>query len=144
MTPTPLRRRTPLKKSRKRLKIRVRKQDVEWAQSIKMRDTFQCRRCGKRYPPVMQTSEFAKALRGLHACHIFGRSRRSTRWELDNGLTLCMGCHLFFHAHPLDMILFARTELGEERFERLRRLANGQGPLLESHQTDDAAPGRTP
>ena len=60
--------------------------DLKWAEKIK-EDGF-CKYCGK-------TSH-------LNAHHVFSRSSRSTRWDLENGICQCSGCHTLsskFSAH---------------------------------------------
>lgn len=57
---------------------------------VKLRDGYQCQRCGGR----------AKA-QGCHWAHVYGRSRFSLRWRLLNGLCLCFGCHQWGHSNPL-------------------------------------------
>ena len=31
----------------------------------------------------------------LNAHHIYSRARMNTRWDLENGIALCVGCHTF-------------------------------------------------
>lgn len=51
------------------------------------RDGYKCRYCGKP---------------GNQPHHIFSRKFAATRWDLDNLLTLCAGCHRFnFHGAGL-------------------------------------------
>lgn len=86
--------------------------DAQWAIAVKERDGWQCRRCGGTY---------AYRGGGLHAHHIFTRSRRSARHLLENGITLCAPkCHPWAHSHPRDFLAWAVDELGIEAFEALR------------------------
>ena len=62
------------------------KLDKAWSASI--RSVNRCEYCGKR--------------ESLNAHHIFGRKNLSVRWDLNNGVCLCAGCHVFnthFSAH---------------------------------------------
>lgn len=46
--------------------------------------------------------EYCCSVNHLQAHHIFGRRNQSTRWDLNNGICLCPGCHTFsndFSAH---------------------------------------------
>ena len=70
------------------MKIKVTKLDKLWADCVKQRDGYRCRRCGRTGKP-----------RGMHAAHIEGRSKKSTRWALENGLCLCFLCHQWFDQH---------------------------------------------
>jgi 5-methylcytosine-specific restriction endonuclease McrA len=63
-------------------KIKLSKYDKIWSQFVRERDG-QCQVCGKR--------DY------LAAHHIKGRSCKSTRLLLDNGISLCPSCHTFNH-----------------------------------------------
>lgn len=54
--------------------------DEAWSVAIKLRDNHTCQKCG------------AKGVI-LNSHHIFSRSHKGTRWNLNNGVTLCAGCH---------------------------------------------------
>lgn len=49
------------------------------------RDNNQCVRCGSFK---------------VQWCHVIGRRHKCTRWELDNALSMCAGCHMFWHEYP--------------------------------------------
>lgn len=97
------------------MKVSIKRLDDLWSEKIKQRDNFKCVKCGKdKY---------------LNSHHIFSRSKRSTRWYLPNGITLCVGCHTFssnFSAHktPAEFIEFVKTRNGEQWYDDLRRQAN--------------------
>ena len=54
--------------------------DKRWSKLIHERDKF-CLLCGID--------------RNLNAHHVVGRRAQTLRWDLDNGLLLCSGCHTF-------------------------------------------------
>ena len=88
--------------------------DTEWSKAVKERDGFKCQYCGK--------TEY------LNAHHIFSRSNFTVRWDLDNGITLCSGCHTMssiFSAHktPAEFIEWVKVKKGLEWYERLRKKA---------------------
>jgi len=58
-----------------------------------------CQRCGKKT--------------NLQCCHIFSRKYLNTRWDLDNLLCLCAGCHFLSHAEPILFGEFVQRELGD-------------------------------
>lgn len=64
------------------MKIKRTKWDTLWSKMVRERDG-RCRRCGK-CPPYK-----------LDAHHVMPRSRRATRYLIDNGITLCTHCHTF-------------------------------------------------
>lgn len=55
--------------------------DDDWSRKVRARDK-RCIVCGS-----------TKSLAAHHA--IVDRTVRSTRWELTNGVTLCLKCHIF-------------------------------------------------
>jgi 5-methylcytosine-specific restriction endonuclease McrA len=102
-----LHRRTALKRTRMN-KVRtgmrgarVPRADVMWARAVKERDGYICRRCG---------------LIGEDAHHVATRGRRpDLKHDLDNGLTLCRGCHNWCHANPVEAV--AAGFLSDESYE---------------------------
>lgn len=67
--------------------------DNLWSQLVKINYNYTCAYCWKK--------------ENLNSHHLFSRSKRATRFDLDNGLCLCCGCHTMssnFSAHkcPLD------------------------------------------
>lgn len=59
--------------------------DQLWSKAIKLKFDHRCVRCGN---PNVQSH------------HIRGRRRRSLRWDLNNGVTLCPRCHTSVHNYP--------------------------------------------
>ena len=86
--------------------------DKRWSTAVKARDLWTCRRCGHAY---------SEGDRGIQAHHIFTRSRKSTRLDLECGVTLDTGCHRWAHANPLEFHAFIRDELGPDRYDGLQR-----------------------
>jgi len=79
------------KKEQKRLdKKEFTRKDKEWALAVKKRDKS-CVICGET--------------KRLNAHHMFPREIKETRWLLENGISLCPGCHRFrinsAHRNPL-------------------------------------------
>jgi 5-methylcytosine-specific restriction endonuclease McrA len=84
--------------------------DKLWSEAVRTRDA-KCLRCGK-------TS-------GLQGAHIFSRRSRSTRWSLDNGLTLCWQCHIpFAHKEPILFTRFVEKLKGKPFLDALQRKNN--------------------
>jgi len=91
------------------------KLDKLWAQLIKLKAGNKCEYCGKT--------------KGLNSHHIFSRSRKSTRWDLDNGSCLCVACHTFsstFSAHKtgVEFTYWLEEKKGKEFMDKLRLKAN--------------------
>ena len=99
----------PKKPSPKTLKNKA---DKLW--SFIIRSEGFCRRCGR------QPGEIT-----LQAAHIISRSYTATRWDLRNGLPLCLGCHHFAHNKPLEFEDFVLVQIGATVYAELRELALG-------------------
>lgn len=91
------------------------KLDDAWAILVKLRAGTKCEYCGKETH--------------LNAHHIYSRSKRSTRWDTQNGISLCVAHHVFssgFSAHktPLEFIDWLKTYKSEEQIDSLRLKAH--------------------
>jgi len=61
----------------------------------KVREMGFCQRCGK-------TSN-------LQCAHIYSRKNLSIRWDFENAVCLCAGCHLFWaHQEPVEFTNWVR------------------------------------
>ena len=87
--------------------------DKLWQQTIVAQDG-KCLKCGKR-PPNPLTGH-----------HIFSRTNRSTRWDLDNGIALCSWqCHInFAHRNPTEFTRWLEGIKGRPFITKLRKKAN--------------------
>jgi len=87
--------------------------DRLWAEAVKIAAGQKCEYCG--------------ISKSLNSHHIFSRTNLATRWDMDNGICLCVSHHVFgiFSAHksPIEFIEWLRTVRGEEWYERLRSKA---------------------
>lgn len=64
------------------------------------RDRYTCQKCGWACT-VVTYSPTGKVQAGkLQWCHIFSRQYHSVRWDPDNSLALCSGCHMWQHHNP--------------------------------------------
>ena len=86
--------------------------DILWSQIV--RSVGRCQYCGKT--------------ENLHAHHIFGRTNKAVRWDLENGVCLCAGCHKFsrvFSAHetPTEFTIWLYEKKGEQFMDGLRAKA---------------------
>jgi hypothetical protein len=92
----------------------VHEADRVWAERVKDRDGY----C--RAPAWLRPD---RCLGRLEADHLISRSYGATRWELANGVTLCLAHHKYVTEHPLEHIDLALDVLGEELYWSLHRLA---------------------
>lgn len=100
--------------------------DNMWRDVVKDKAGNICEYCGKN------TS--------LNAHHIFSRSNFSTRWEIGNGISLCVGHHIFgiFSAHksPVEFIEWLKEKRGIEWYENLRSKAKTIVTNMEEHKNN--------
>src|ERR671910_118827 len=92
--------------------MKVTAEHRRWSRAVRERDDWTCRRCHKQYPPPAM---------GLDAHHIFTKSRKSTAQDVQNGVSLCVGCHRSWaHAYPLEFHEWIKDELGAELYDDLQ------------------------
>lgn len=88
--------------------------DRLWSELVKIRAGGKCEYCGK--------------VTTLNSHHLFSRSNRSTRWDVENGVSLCVYHHTFgnFSAHksPFEFSEWIQSVRGEEWYQSLRRKAS--------------------
>lgn len=86
--------------------------DKLWSEAV--RSKGYCELCGRKPPEVV-----------LHAHHIYSRTHRSTRYDLDNSVCLCMGCHLYTaHKSVQEFSDWICEKLGSEKLDSLRKKAH--------------------
>jgi len=91
------------------------KLDDCWSLLVKLKAGMKCEVCYK--------TTF------LNSHHIYSRSKKSTRWHVQNGICLCVGCHTFsskFSAHktPLEFTQWLIKYKGQDYIDRLQIRAN--------------------
>jgi 5-methylcytosine-specific restriction endonuclease McrA len=73
-----------------RQKLRYGKKNADWRKAVLERDNYTCRSCGARSEP----GKFVL----MHAHHIKGFAEYpELRFDIDNGMTLCVPCHFKIH-----------------------------------------------
>ena len=65
-----------------------------------------CQRCGRTSSEVQ-----------LQCAHIVSRRFTATRWDENNALCLCAGCHRWGHDNPIEFTKFVTDLLGDEIVE---------------------------
>lgn len=56
----------------------------------------------------------------LQCSHFIGRGRKSTRYDEDNAVGLCMGCHTHLGANPLEHTQWFTDKIGQEKLDLLQ------------------------
>jgi hypothetical protein len=74
-----------------------------------------CEFCGK---------SFGGPSAGLHCAHIYGRANKSTRWSLDNAVSLCAYHHDYFGRMPVEFADWLRSHYGEGHMDILQEKRN--------------------
>ena len=96
-----------MRKSRKtKSQQLINKCDKVWADTIKERAEWRCEKCGR--------GKFKDAVI-LNAAHIVRRANKEVRWELGNGLSLCVRDHYWFDnsTNRLEVIEWLEEKLGK-------------------------------
>jgi len=97
------------------MKIKISAVDRLFSLFIRDRANWKCERCGTQYShPTM----------ALHNSHFYGRGRKSVRWDEDNCIAACYGCHQYLGANPMEHNAFFMARLGRKRFDSLTLRAN--------------------
>lgn len=93
------------------------KYDKMFSNLVRAGANWRCQRCGTYFPP-------GPGRCGLHLSHVFSRRKQATRFNWDNGWSLCYGCHQHFSENPKKHYEWVTEQIGEERFFELKRLSN--------------------
>jgi 5-methylcytosine-specific restriction endonuclease McrA len=98
-------------------RIKICKEDKMFSQYIRWeRDGGNCQRCGKHYDQPSQA---------LHCSHFYGRAKKATRFDPNNCVALCYGCHQYFEQRKnAEYADWMKERIGEGEFEALTRRAN--------------------
>ena len=82
---------------------------------VHLRDHGYCQRCGS-----------SGKTRGVQWAHVFVRNYKRLRWNPDNSLALCAGCHAWFDHHKKDAWPWFAQEF-PDRAQRLELLIATRG-----------------
>ncbi len=96
------------KSAKKKVKLN---KDKDWSYQVKERDNFRCVYCNSTL--------------NLNSHHIYSRNNLTTRYDIDNGITLCAKHHTFsneFSAHrtPVEFTYWLESIKGKEFLDNLR------------------------
>jgi len=96
-------------------KLKLTKEDKAWALKVKERDGFKCIVCGSKLY--------------LNSHHLFPRERKDTKFDLSNGVTLCVKHHMFSrilsaHNNPIEFFLWLQKNRIEQWNYILKRSLN--------------------
>lgn len=90
------------------MKIKINSLDALFSRYIRAKAGWRCERCGNK-----------PDRRGLHVHHFHRRRKMATRYDSENCLSLCLGCHQYFHENRKEEEAFLLQKLGQDRFDML-------------------------
>ena len=80
-----------------------------------------CERClTPKYDTTREDGSTYPAFMHLEASHYIGRTTKCVRWDEDNAVGLCAGCHMHLEHHPDEHREWFANKLGQEAPELLR------------------------
>lgn len=109
------------KKQKKVSKTSLEKKlDNLWSEAVKIKAGNICEYCSRRDT--------------LNSHHIISRANKSTRWDLENGVCLCVSHHTFsniFSAHltPLEFVDWIYNTRGKKEIDQLRKESQKKADL---------------
>ena len=65
----------------------------------------------------------------LQTAHVLSRRYKQVRWDSDNAVALCRGCHLYFTHHPIEWEDWIIERMGNVPYQMLRTRALQYGKL---------------
>ena len=109
-----------LKTSEKRSKRNIDEQlDEAWSMAVKKKAGFKCQVCFNT--------------KSLNSHHIYSRAKKSVRWDLDNGVCLCVNHHIGFvfsaHKTPVEFTEWLKFKFGDEFMKKLSMKASATSHL---------------
>lgn len=125
MVPTRLSKPNAVPKIRTRLTDREKsRQDDErlledWKRAVRARDGQRCRVCKRR---VVVSLELRANRAECH--HITGRSHKPTRYDVRNGVLVCLGCHTKIEDGSIQLMGTTEFTIGD------RAYVDGSAPIV--------------
>jgi hypothetical protein len=114
--PYPKPEKTEKKKKRRKLGVKTKLlREADKLFSLKIRSTGHCERCGSTFM--------------LQCAHIVSRRYKQVRWNFNNALCLCSGCHVYFTHHPLEWEIWVIDQIGESTYKELKEKALQHGDI---------------
>lgn len=90
--------------------IRKNLTDTLFSNIVRTKANWICERC---------RCDFSQMKAKFDCSHFHTRGNKRTRWDFDNVLALCRGCHIYFSNYPGEHAQFMKEKLGIGRFNLL-------------------------
>ena len=92
----------------------------EYIRRRAIQKTGGCERClTPKYDIQKEDGSIYPAWKQLQACHFHSRRHYSIRYDPDNLVGCCFGCHQYLDSHPLEKVEFFKARLGEDKYDML-------------------------
>ena len=62
----------------------------------------------------------------MECSHVYSRRHRTIRWDVENAMSQCNGCHRKWHESPLKSFTWFEYKFGNGRVELLREKMNNK------------------
>lgn len=83
-----------------------------------------CQRClTSKFDIQKEDGSIFPAWKQLETSHFIGRTNRAVRYDPDNLVGICAGCHMYLGSHPLEHVEWFKNRLGEQAFDMLNSRA---------------------
>lgn len=107
---SPMKRGKPIKRGKRMKGVRIDLADKYFSLFIRYRANWKCESCFTQHEVGSQ---------GLHCSHFWGRARESTRFDPENCVAHCHGCHAFLTANPELHRAWKLKQIGQQRYDLL-------------------------
>lgn len=109
------------------MKVKIDPLDKLFSQYIRMRAIQLCGGCERcltpKYDIEKEDGNIFPAWKQLDCAHLLGRWKKSIRWDVDNAIGACGGCHLVIDRDHSEKEAFIVSHLGQERYDLLKARA---------------------
>jgi len=90
------------------MRIRLTDEDKLFSQYIRKKSDGYCAKCNKYY-----------GWKHLQASHYIGRRNKAVRWDEDNVVAHCFGCHIYLTENPHKHKQWKAEQLGGNKYRQL-------------------------
>ena len=91
------------------MRVKLQPLDILFSRFIRLRAMERVGGCERCLTPKIDYKQ-------LQCSHYHSRRKASTRFNEDNAVGLCPGCHIYLTGNPLEHTEWYRKKIGEERF----------------------------
>ena len=65
--------------------------------------------------------ERCHGIKNLQCAHIYSRSYKHLRWDMENLLCLCSGCHFWWHQNPAEAVIWVMDIRNIKLLKKIRQ-----------------------